>query len=43
MVMYFKVKNLKLQDIFNITQEIPNDRHKKLFKSRETEKMNLEY
>ena len=29
MVMHFKVENLKLHDIFNITQEISNDRDKK--------------
>ena len=29
MVMHFKVENLKLHDIFNITQEISNDRDEK--------------
>ena len=29
MVMHFKVENWKLDDIFNITQEISNDRDKK--------------
>ena len=29
MVMHFKVENFKLHEIFNITQEISNDHHKK--------------
>ena len=30
MVMHFKVENFKLHEIFNITQEISNDHHKKM-------------
>ena len=30
MVVHFKVENFKLHDIFNKTQEISNDRHKKI-------------